>query len=136
MSKFLIDTHVFLWLLFSPEKLPNRTLNALANQTNQVSVSSVSFWEISLKYRLGKLSLTGVLPNELPRFATQMGIHIAEITADEFAGFYQLPLVEEHKDPFDRVIIWQCISRKEMFVSHDFKLESYVPFGLNYLKYT
>lgn len=134
MSKFLIDTHVFLWLLFSPEKLPKRTLDSLANQTNQVSVSSVSFWEISLKYRLGKLGLTGVLPNELPHIATQMGLHIADITADEFAGFYQLPLIEEHKDPFDRIIIWQCILRKELLVSHDSKLASYVPFGLSYLK--
>lgn len=134
MSNFLIDTHVFLWLIFSPEKLPKQTLTYLEDPTNQVSMSSVSFWEISLKYRLGKLKLTGVLPNELPKLAAQMGIHIVDITADEFACFYQLPLVEEHKDPFDRLIIWHCISQKMVFVSYDSKLDSYTRLGLNYLK--
>ena len=133
MYNFLIDTHVFLWLLFSPEKLSEHTLKQLKDQKNHVSVSSISFWEISLKYRLGKLGLTGLLPDELPNLATQMDIRIADITADEFARFYQLPLVEEHKDPFDRLIIWQCISQKMMFVSHDSKLDYYVRFGLNYL---
>lgn len=133
MYNFLIDTHVFLWLLFSPEKLSEHTLKQLKDQKNQVSVSSISFWEISLKYRLGKLGLSNVLPDELPNLATQMDIRIADITADELARFYQLPLVEEHKDPFDRLIIWQCISQKMMFVSHDSKLDHYIRFGLNYL---
>ena len=130
MHSFLIDTHILLWLFFSPEKLSKRTLKHLEDPKNQISVSSVSFWEISLKYRLGKLGLEGVLPNELPSLATQMGIHIVNITADEFASFYQLPLMKEHKDPFDRMIIWQCICQKMVFVSHDSKFEEYDCFGL------
>ena len=130
MCNFLIDTHVLLWLIFSPEKLPKETLKKLEDQKNQVSVSSISFWEISLKYRLGKLKLSGILPHELPNITTQMGIRIANITPNELASFYQLPLVEEHKDPFDRLIIWQCISQKMMFISHDSKLDCYTHFGL------
>jgi len=134
MRNFLIDTHVLLWLIFSPEKLPSQTRKYLEDPQNQVSVSSISFWEISLKYRLGKLILSGVLPNELPHLVTQMGIQIANITPNEFASFYQLPLVEEHKDPFDRLIIWQCISQQMVFVSHDSKLDAYADFGLNYIQ--
>ncbi len=133
MRDFLIDTHILLWLIFSPEKIHEQILKQLEKQENRVSVSSVSFWEIALKYRLGKLSLSGVLPHELPRLATQMGIHIANITADEFASFYQLPLVDEHKDPFDRLIIWQCISQNMTLVSRDSKLGRYLDFGLNCL---
>ena len=62
-----------------------------------------------------------------------MGIYIANITSDEFAGFYQLPLIEGHKDPFDRLIIWQCISQSKVLVSHDYKLDAYVHFGLHVL---
>ena len=133
MSNFLIDTHVLMWLIFSPEKLPKHTLASLEDRNNQVSVSSVSFWEISLQYRLGKLKLSGVLPNELPLLVSQMGIQVLNVTADEFACFYQLPLIAEHKDPFDRLIIWQCISQKMVFVSHDSKLDGYADFGLNVL---
>lgn len=133
MNSFLIDTHILLWLLFSPEKLQKQTLKTLADQKNKISVSSVSFWEISLKYQLGKLGLNGVLPNELPNLATQMGIQIATVTADEFASFHQLPVIKEHKDPFDRMIIWQCISQSMIFVSHDSKLDEYTRFGLKLL---
>lgn len=134
MNKFLIDTHVLLWLLFSPEKLHRNFLERLADRKNNISVSSISFWEISLKFRLGKLGLKGVLPNELPGLVTQMGIHIADITADEFSRFHELPLTKEHKDPFDRMIIWQCISQKLVLVSHDSKLEEYTRLGLQLLK--
>jgi PIN domain nuclease of toxin-antitoxin system len=130
MNNFLIDTHILLWLFFSPEKLQKTTLAKLKDPKNVISVSSISFWEISLKYRLGKLGLNGVLPNELPMFATQMGLHIVNITADEFANFYKLPLMKEHKDPFDRMIIWQCISQKMVFISHDSRLDEYTRFGL------
>ncbi len=133
MSNFLIDTHVLLWLIFSPEKLPAQTIQQLEDCNNQVSVSSISFLEISLKYRLGKLALLGVLPNELPTLATKMGLETAQITPDIFASFYQLPLVEKHNDPFDRLIIWQCISQSMVFVSHDAKLENYERFGLKFL---
>ncbi len=134
MRNFLIDTHVFLWLSFSPEKIPAQTLALLADPQNQVSVSAISFWEISLKYRLGKLILNGILPDELPNLATQMDLHIINITAEEFASFYKLPLVEEHKDPFDRMIIWQCIAQKMVLVSHDAKFNSYADFGLHVLE--
>ena len=130
MNNFLIDTHILLWLFFSPEKLQKTTLEKLEDPKNVISVSSISFWEISLKYRLGKLGLHGVLPNELPDLATQMGLHIENITPDEFANFYKLPLMKDHKDPFDRMIIWQCISQKMVFISHDSKLDEYTRFGL------
>ena len=133
MSNFLIDTHVFLWLVFSPEKLSKKTRQLLEKRENRVSVSAITFWEISLKFRLGKLELCGVLPDELPSIARKMGIDIANLTADDFASFYKMPLVEEHKDPFDRLIIWQCITQKMLFISHDSKLSGYTRFGLNLL---
>lgn len=130
MNNYLIDTHVLLWLLFSPEKLPGKTLALLKNRHHTISVSVISFWEISLKFGLDKLTLTNVFPHELPALTTQMDIQIAPITADEFASFHQLPLVESHKDPFDRMIIWQCISKKMIFISHDKKLDTYRQLGL------
>lgn len=130
----LIDTHIFLWLAFSPEKLSDTTLNHLQDKRNQVSISVISFWEISLKYQLGKLSLSGILPNQLLGAAEQMGISVADITSNEFATFFQLPSVYNHKDPFDRLIIWQCISQSRTLVSYDSHLDSYIELGLRVLK--
>lgn len=133
MNNFLIDTHVFLWLTFSPEKLSNNILKQLQDRKNQVSVSAISFWEISLKYQLGKLHLSNTLPHELLHAAKQMGIRILDTTAKELATFFQLPSVEGHKDPFDRLIIWQCITQNMTLVSHDTKLSCYTDLGLKVL---
>jgi len=46
------------------------------------------------------------------------------------ASFYKLPKVDNHKDPFDRIIIWKCINDNFVLVSKDRKFPEYEPFGL------
>jgi PIN domain nuclease of toxin-antitoxin system len=79
---------------------------------------------------MGKLELKGVRPEELPDFATQMGLQVIDISPVEAASFYKLPRVL-HKDPFDRLIIWQSIQRKMTLVSKDEAFGVYREFGLN-----
>lgn len=133
MNNFLIDTHIFLWLNFSPEKLAQNILNHLQDRKNQVFVSVISFWEISLKYQLGKLNLSGIMPEELLGSAKQMGIEVANLSPSEFASFFKLPLVNGHKDPFDRLIIWQCLMQNRTLVTADSKLDGYIDLGLKVL---
>ncbi|MFK5892791.1 MAG: hypothetical protein QM504_06190 [Pseudomonadota bacterium] len=79
--KYLIDTHILLWLIFSPEKIDKDKLNILREHKNSIFVCSISFWEISLKYSIGKLELTGITPDELPDLSIKMGIKITEFSA-------------------------------------------------------
>lgn len=125
----LLDTHVFLWSLFAPDKLSKAVIREIKSPNNDVAVSVVTFWEISLKYALGKLELTGVKPEELPDFAAQMNLEILPITAAEASTFHKLPRLS-HKDPFDRIIIWQAIQRKMTLVSKDRDFKAYHKFGL------
>ena len=125
----LLDTHVFLWSLFAPEKLSRAAVREIKSSNNDVAVSVVTFWEISLQYALGKLKLTGVKPEELPDFTGQMNIDILPITAAEASSFHKLPRLS-HKDPFDRIIIWQAIQRKMTLISKDRDFETYRKFGL------
>ena len=125
----LLDTHVFLWLLFTPDKLSKAVIREIKSPNNDVAVSVVTFWEISLKYALGKLELTGVKPEELPDFAAQMNLEILLITAAEASTFHKLPRLS-HKDPFDRIIIRQAIQRKMTLVSKDRDFKAYRKFGL------
>ena len=125
----LLDTHVFLWSLFTPDQLSKAVLPEIKSPNNDAAVSVITFWEISLKYALGKLELTGVKPEELPDFATQMNLEILPITAVEASTFHKLPRLA-HKDPFDRVIIWQAIQQKMTLVSKDRDFKAYRKFGL------
>ena len=130
----LLDTPVFLWSLFTPDKLSKAVIREIKTPNNDVAVSVVTFWEISLKYALGKLELTGVEPEELPDFAAQMNLEILPITAAEASSFHKLPRLS-HKDPFDRIIIWQAIQRKMTLVSKDRDFKAYHKFGLRTLRF-
>ncbi|WOE69200.1 type II toxin-antitoxin system VapC family toxin [Hydrogenimonas thermophila] len=130
MKKYLIDTHIFLWLVFDPEKVNTKKLEILKDPQNKIFIANISFWEISLKYNLGKLNLSGLTPDELPKVAQKMGIDTLEIEKEVMASFYKLPKVQTHKDPFDRIIIWQCINDNITLISQDRKFSEYESFGL------
>jgi PIN domain nuclease of toxin-antitoxin system len=125
----LLDTHVFLWSLFYPDKLSKALTLEIKSPNKDVALSVVTFWEISLKFGLGKLELTGVKPEDLPDFADQMDLEILSITAAEASSFHRLPRLS-HKDPFDRIIIWQAIQRKMTLVSKDRDFKAYRQSGL------
>jgi len=57
VSSFLLDTHVWLWLQTTPERLPDHVRELLADPANTLLLSAASSWEIAIKYRLGKLPL-------------------------------------------------------------------------------
>ena len=128
----LLDTHVFLWSLFTPDKLSEAIIREIKSPKNDVAVSVVTFWEISLKFALGRLELTGVKPEDLPDFADQMNLEILPVTAAEASSFHRLPRLS-HKDPFDRIIIWQAIQREMTLISKDRDFKSYRQFGLRTL---
>lgn len=129
MSAYLLDTHSFLWSAFEPDKLSRRAYAELTDSKNPVYVSSVTFWEISLKVRIGKLILTDCLPDELPGIANRLVYLPLPLEPDEAASFHRLPR-GAHKDPFDRMLIWQAIQRELILVSRDGAFDEYRPMGL------
>ena len=130
--KYLIDTHIFLWSLFSPEKIAEHAAQTIEESGNRVFVSSISFWEISLKFSLNKLELEGITPDELPHIADRMNFEILNLKTADAASFYRLPRIP-HKDPFDRMIVWQAIRDKMTLISKDSKIPAYQQFGLSIL---
>ena len=51
----LLDTHTFLWAAMDPEKLSRRARVTILDAANDIHVSVVTFWEVSLKFALEKL---------------------------------------------------------------------------------
>jgi PIN domain nuclease of toxin-antitoxin system len=125
----LLDTHAVLWSLFSPERLSRRAADIIRRPENAISVSAISFWEISLKYSLGKLELVGVGPEDLPDAALSMGFEILPLGPDEAASYHHLP-GRRHRDPFDRLLIWQAIRRGLVLISRDGGFGAYREVGL------
>ena len=126
--KFIIDTHILLWTLLDPDKLSANTLQAYED-ADEVQVTNINFWEISLKYRLGKLNLGNLKPDDLYSAAKESNFRIIDIDSQTTATLYQLPL-RDHKDPFDRLLIWHCIKNQTTLISRDGKFSQYEADGL------
>ncbi|MGV3530362.1 MAG: type II toxin-antitoxin system VapC family toxin [Flavisolibacter sp.] len=126
---YLLDTHYLIWSIANPGLIPHHIKNILTDPANEIIVSSVSLWEISLKYSLGKIRLEGILPHEIPAECELMDFRIIDLTADETSTYHQLSATH-HKDPFDRMLIWQAIRNDFMLITADKDVAQYKTDGL------
>jgi PIN domain nuclease of toxin-antitoxin system len=130
---YLIDTHILLWSLFEPDKLNNKIKNILINRDNEINVSKISLWEISLKYSLKKLQIVNIKVDKLKEEIEKSNFEIIELKVEDVLSYYKLPINVNHKDPFDRMLIWQSICNKYTFISRDSRVEEYKKIGLKYI---
>src|SRR5687768_5328787 len=115
--KLLLDTQIFLWYISNNPKLSASAAAAIRDESNQTFVSVVSLWEIIIKHKLGKLPLARS-PEVF--FPEQRQLHrIDSLLLDEggVAELAHLPAL--HRDPFDRMLISQAISRGLIMVTAD-----------------
>ena len=100
--RLLLDTCVFLWLASEPSRLSSAATSALDDEQNELFLSDVSIWEITLKHKAGKLPLPDTpgrwVPDELQFHGIQS---VPMISA---AMFFAVELPGDHRDPFDRLI--------------------------------
>jgi PIN domain nuclease of toxin-antitoxin system len=117
--KLLLDTHALIWAIVSPQHLSAAAVQAITDPAHQVAASAVSFWEISIKAALGKLTLTGTSCEALMEAAKRQGFELLPLDAPLAASFSQLPPDPQHRDPFDRMLVWQAMSLGLTLVSRD-----------------
>ena len=130
--KYLLDTHVFLWSILDTKAIPKSTIKEIRNPNNEIYISSVSLWEIAIKTRIHKLELQGIVIEDLASIIEKMSFRIITMTAEDSLGYCNLA-ESTHKDPFDRMLIWQCISRNITIISKDLEFGKFVPYGLKVL---
>ncbi len=123
MIQFLLDTHVWLWLQATPERVPVAIREALADEANELLLSAASSWEIAIKHGLGKLPLPEpprmYVPDRMRRSGT-LGLAVEHGHALAVADLPQL-----HGDPFDRLLIVQAQSLGLRLVTADAQLAEY-----------
>lgn len=131
--RYLLDTHYLLWAVADTKKLSKRKKEIITSPENQIITSTISFWEISLKWSLGKLKITGFSPEDLPDACMQMGFSIEPLAAVDSSTYHQLKATY-HKDPFDRMLIWQAICNDYTLISADENVKKYASEGLRVLE--
>jgi PIN domain nuclease of toxin-antitoxin system len=63
--------------------------------------------------------------------SAKMKANFSAVVAEYFASFHKLPLIIGHKDPFDRMLIWQAIQSNAILLSADAEFSKYKPSGLS-----
>ena len=117
--RLLLDTNALLWALTNAPRIePAREL--LLADENEVYVSAVSWWEIAIKTRIGKLD------------ADLAGLRAAALES----GFIELPLLGSHaealatlpihhNDPFDHMLVAQAVAEPMRLITGDKVLSLY-----------
>lgn len=119
--KYLIDTHVFLWWMVTPERLSSAAREIIESESGEVAFSTISGWEIAIKSSLGKL--TGVPFADLPAEIASFGWTALPLLLHHLPILAELPF--HHHDPFDRALIAQAIAEKLVFVTRDERAHLY-----------
>lgn len=121
--KLLLDTHIFLWLITNDAQLSPKVRAAIPDRRNDVYLSVASFWEIAVKYQLGKLPLPQPPENYIP---SKRRLHrITDLPLDEASVAQLAKLPRVHGDPFDRMLICQALEYGLTLVTVDPIFNSY-----------
>ena len=120
--RILLDTHVLLWALAEPGRIPEEVREQLVSPDNEVLFSAASIWEIAIKAQIGRLPLS-ISVEEIVEASLASGFRELPIRSLHAAAVYRLPLY--HRDPFDRILVAQAMTEPAHLLTVDGKLARY-----------
>jgi len=121
--KYLLDTHAFIWIVEDDQNLSDKVKKIFLNSSNDIYLSAASLWEIAIKISLKKLKLENSLSAFIDKHAVENNILILDVQSNHVMPLERLPF--HHKDPFDRLLVSQCIQEKMNILSRDKIFDKY-----------
>ena len=117
-----LDTHIFLWYITG--NLKKRAFrDAIGDPENESFLSVASFWEATVKYKLGKLPLPQSPELNIPG---QRRLHgFDALPGDEASVAKLIGLPKHHQDPFDRMLICQALANDLTIITDDPQIKKY-----------
>jgi PIN domain nuclease of toxin-antitoxin system len=127
----LLDTHIFLWLMFKDKNLSKSELKLIEQyaKKNSLFISAISIWEIALLAKRGRINLYQPPLKWVEEALALPGISLAPLTPAILCESVDLP-EEFHKDPADRMIVATARMMKLRLMTHDQKILDYAEQGL------
>ena len=116
-EKYLIDTQCWLYWHINPEKLSKEQYEILEDGDNDIYFSTVSAWEIMIKYRLKKLKLPALPFRYIPDRIKKDQLKVLPFSLENSLRIENLP--DHHSDPFDRFLITQAQTGDMIILTDD-----------------
>jgi len=118
----LLDTHSLIWFLNGDEKLSDKVKIAIEDSNNSKIVSIASIWEIAIKISLDKFRFPKGFKHFLD-MVEENGLEILPITFEHAMVLSTLEFI--HRDPFDRLLIAQCMADNLILATKDDNIKRY-----------
>lgn len=119
--KCLLDTHAILWAILEDELISPRARRVILSSRNELYVSAASAWEITTKFRLGKLPAAQPLVENFIAVVSAAGYLLLPIEVEHALRAGLFP--GDHRDPFDRMLAAQAIHEDIALISNDAQLD-------------
>jgi PIN domain nuclease of toxin-antitoxin system len=117
--RLLLDTNIVVMLLEDGDRLSPAYRHVIEDAANELQTSVISFWEMAIKYRSGKLALA-VSPDGFRDEIERWGIGILRLDSSHATADSDLPA--SLKDPFDRMFVAIAEIEQMKFLTTDAKL--------------
>ena len=119
---YLFDTQALIWYFDGNPALPDSISKIISETQNIVMVSRASFWELSIKISIGKLRLSLEL-GQIMESCEKAGFGILGIENEHILQLKNLE--HHHRDPFDRMLLSQCLAEDMNIISSDQAFDFY-----------
>jgi PIN domain nuclease of toxin-antitoxin system len=117
--RILLDTHILLWALTDDPKLSPKAKKLIETAT-EVYISAATFWEMSIKIGLGKLTAD---LEEIREYCRDSGFIELPFSVEHAIAVKDLE--HHHRDPFDRLIVAAAITEPMKLITSDAMVAKY-----------
>lgn len=132
--KYLIDTQALAYYLYAGKQLPNTIKEFIDDYVNKGYVSVVSLHEMVVKNAKRQIIVPEPITKVIPHIK-EADLEIIPVNPLHIVRLETLERENIHKDPFDRLLIAQCIEDRLTFITSDSKVNLYEKHGLDYIQY-
>ena len=136
--KLYLDTNILAFLLTGQkDEISYEVSNELSDYSNVLLSSSICIQELIHLLKIGKLSFKKgthpVAPSAIFDWLDETGIGVTSPGRKHLQQYSELPIIDDHRDPNDRLIIAQSISDRIPLISSDRKFSKYEKYGLDFI---
>lgn len=123
---YLLDTHVWIWLMNGDKSLKKNIIDLIRRSSNQneLFVASITFWEVAMLEARGRIALGSATQDWIKEALATPGLSTATLTPDIAIDSCHLP-DQPHKDPADRIIIATARKLQLTLITRDERILHY-----------
>ena len=120
---YLLDTHVWLWMLADPDRIRPDLADELRADRTRLLLSAATSWEIAIKWAVGRLILPQPPATYVPSRMQRTKVEPLAVTHSHALQVATLP--RQHGDPFDRLLVAQAQLEGVPIVTVDGAFDAY-----------